>query len=592
MGLVTGDVRIKAAIEVLCYLTFYRGSHGSGNIMGLVTGDVRIKAAIEVLCCLTFYCGGHGSGDIMGLVTGDVRIKTAFIVFNLLAADFFGGGAGGFYFVGTVHALGEGDFLTCAVIGFAHNAVGEVFGDGEGFGTISYSNLSFSCILADGGGLGAVHCFVFHGEGAVAIADHVSGDVLVGGAGNCIIAQVLADFFGPYVRFAGGVYSPLIGSGGNGAAVFIENGFCSVFHSANGFIDFGCYIAFINIGLVECFVSQGNMVRFQSIGDFQIFGGEFFIDYYIISGNGAGSGDVYRVGEAAAGKGGCAIADTGALYFTAGGYHITAGGNISGGSNRSHSGKGAAFHAGSTVGDSLAGDRTGSGDVFAGNVFAGNIAISMQIARCGNIFTRNIAGAGIDTATAGQDFTAIGIYAAIGCDFAVCINRKLSSRPFDGTVSIESRFSSIRRIAAGKYAFRCNDGTVLAHFDAIFAEGNLVVLAFVQDHFCDVNPLGSYFAIIIDDGGILLEDIFIVQGDAAVHSFHQFRISTDAGSRFIIQGLIGPFLGIYFHGRCRPHDRCRCRLYRHRVCCPGEVWSHKGCCHQQSCRQFLQSSPC
>ena len=548
-------------------------------MMDLILVHCSFQIILVVFGHFAGYCFFQGAiyGDglvfsyMVGFATGNFRCKTAFIVFNLLAADFFGGGAGGFYFVGTVHALGEGDFLTCAVIGFAHNAVGEVFGDGEGFGTISYSNLSFSCILADGGGLGAVHCFVFHGEGAVAIADHVSGDVLVGGAGNCIIAQVLADFFGPYVRFAGGVYSPLIGSGGNGAAVFIENGFCSVFHSANGFIDFGCYIAFINIGLVECFVSQGNMVRFQSIGDFQIFGGEFFIDYYIISGNGAGSGDVYRVGEAAAGKGGCAIADTGALYFTAGGYHITAGGNISGGSNRSHSGKGAAFHAGSAIGDSMAGDRTGSGDVFAGN----------------------IAGAGIDLATAGQDVTAIGIYAAIGCYLAVCIDRKLSIRPFDFTFSrIQGSFcSTIVIIASGVDTLFIHGSTVLAHFDAIFAEGNLVVLAFVQDHFCDVNPIGSYFAIIIDDGG-LLEDIFIVQGDAAVHSFHQFRISADAGSRFIIQGLIGPFLGIYFHGRCRPHGRCRCLLYRHRVCCPGEVWSHKGCCHQQSCRQFLQSSPC
>ena len=392
MGLVTGDVRIKAAIEVLCCLTFYCGGHGSGDIMGLVTGDVGIKAVIIVLCCLTFYCGGHGSGDIMGLVTGDVRIKTAFIVFNLLAADFFGGGAGGFYFVGTVHALGEGDFLTCAVIGFAHNAVGEVFGDGEGFGTISYSNLSFSCILADGGGLGAVHCFVFHGEGAVAIADHVSGDVLVGGAGNCIIAQVLADFFGPYVRFAGGVYSPLIGSGGNGAAVFIENGFCSVFHSANGFIDFGCYIAFINIGLVECFASQGNTIRFEAIS------GELTFDYHIITSDSPGSIDINCIIKAAAGKGGCAVTDTGALYFTAGGYHIAAG------CDGSHSGKGAAFHAGSTVGDSMAFHSSGTGNVFAGNVSG-----------CRNVFAGNIAGAGIDLATAGQDVTAIGIYAAIGC---------------------------------------------------------------------------------------------------------------------------------------------------------------------------------
>ena len=311
----------------------------------------------------------------MGLVAGNVRIKAAVVVFNFLAADFFGGGAGGFYFVGTVHGLGEGDFLTCAVIGFAHNAVGEIFGDGEGVGTFSYSNLSFSCILTNGGGFGSVHCCVYHGEGAVAIADHSFGDVIA--VWYCVITQVLGDYLRPYGGNSCGIYSPFIGSDGDRAAVFIETGFCSVFHSATDFMNFGCYLAFIDIGLVECFVSQSNMIRFQSIGDFQIFGGEFFIDYYIISGNGAGSGDVYRAGEAAAGKGGCAVADTGALYFTAGGYHITAGGNISGGSNRSHSGKGAAFHAGSTVGDSMASHSSGTGNVFTGNVLAGNVSISM-----------------------------------------------------------------------------------------------------------------------------------------------------------------------------------------------------------------------
>ena len=120
----------------------------------------------------------------MGLLAVNVGGKAAIIVFNLLTADFFGGGAVGFYFIGAVHALGEGDCLSCAAIGFAHNAVGEIFGDGEGFGTISYSNLSFFCILADGGVLVlSVHCFVFcfvfHVEG-VAIADHASGDVLLG----------------------------------------------------------------------------------------------------------------------------------------------------------------------------------------------------------------------------------------------------------------------------------------------------------------------------------------------------------------------------------------------------------------------------
>ena len=57
---------------------------------------------------------------------------------------------------------------------------------------------------------------------------------------------------------------------------------------------------------------------------------------------------------------------------------------------------------------------------------------------------------------------------------------------------------------------------------------------------------------------------------------------------FFRNGLIGPILGIYYHGR----RLARCRLYLDRIRCPGEVWTHKGCCHQQSCGQFLQSLSC
>ena len=392
MGLVAGNVGVKAILEVFRCLPFYRSGHGSGYIMGLVAGDVGVKAILEVFRCLPFYRSGHGSGYIMGLVAGNVGVKASLVIFNLLPADFFGRGAGGYYCVGAVHALGEGDFVFCTVIGFAHNAASEIFGDGEGVGTFSYSNLPFSCILADGGGLAFVHCFVFHGEGAVIIADHVSGDVLVRGFWFCVIAQILADFFRPYDGFSCGVYDPFIGSGGDRAAVFIENGFCSVFHGANGIIDFGCHIAFIDIGLVECFASQGNTIRFEAIS------GELTFDYHIITSDSPGSIDINCIIKAAAGKGGCAVTDTGALYFTAGGYHIAAG------CDGSHSGKGAAFHAGSTVGDSMAFHSSGTGNVFAGNVSG-----------CRNVFAGNIAGAGIDLATAGQDVTAIGIYAAIGC---------------------------------------------------------------------------------------------------------------------------------------------------------------------------------
>ena len=242
--------------------------------MGFIAGDIGVKAILEVFLCLSFYCGSHGSRYIVSLVAGDIGIKAAVVVFNLLSADFFGGGAGGFYLIGTVHALGEGDFLVCAVIGFAHNAGGQVFGDIEVFGTFNYNNHSFFCILADDGVLVlSVHCCVYHGEGAVVIANHSSGDVLA--VWYCVITQVLDDFFPPYGGISCGIYAPFIGSDGDRAAVFIEKGFCRVFHTAIRCKNFGCHIARINLGIVVWFASQSNMIHFEATGDCQIFGGDF-----------------------------------------------------------------------------------------------------------------------------------------------------------------------------------------------------------------------------------------------------------------------------------------------------------------------------
>ena len=82
----------------------------------------------------------------------------------------------------------------------------------------------------------------------------------------------------------------------------------------------------------------------------------------------------------------------------------------------------------------------------------------------------------------GLDTTAIGIY-AIGCYFAICANRKLSICPFDGTVSIESRFSSSRHIATGKYASYCVQSTVCFYISGSgqichFCSGFLYISAF------------------------------------------------------------------------------------------------------------------
>ena len=250
MGLILCYCGFQCILIVFGHFAFYRFGQGSVYFVALV--------AFHVVGLILCYCG----------------FQCIFVVFNLLTADVFGGGTVGFYFIGAVHALGEGNCLSCAAIGFAHNAVGEIFGDGEGFGTFSYSNLSFFCILADDGVLVlSVHCCVYHGEGAVVIADHSSGDVIA--AWYCVITQVLGDYLRPYGGTSCGIYSPFIGSDGDRAAVFIENGFCSVFHSATDFMNFGCYLAFIDIGLVEVFASQGNVVGFQAAGNFQILGSDF-----------------------------------------------------------------------------------------------------------------------------------------------------------------------------------------------------------------------------------------------------------------------------------------------------------------------------
>ena len=421
--------------------------------MGLIAGNVGVKAILEVFRCLTFYCSGHGSGYIMGLIAGNVGIKAFIVIFNLLPADFFGGGTGGFHFVGAIHTLGECDFASCAAIGFTYNP--------------------FFCILADGGGLAVVHCFVFHGEGAVIIADHFSGDVIA--AWYCVITQVLGDYLRPYGGTSCGIYSPFIGSDGDRAAVFIENGFCSVFHSATDFMNFGCYLAFIDIGLVEVFASQGNVVGFQAAGNFQILGSDFPSGIDIVSIDIAGGCD-----------GAAACIQLSTFQCQAVAFNGTAGFNIT------------------TVNFTILRIQAGAGNGGAGNGGAAN-GFTRNISCRNDIMDIQISGLEgsytvcqfisgdctpsinvLDAKALHTGKSAVGSdvhradFAGCCCDFAVCANRKLSLSSFDGTVSIESRFSISRRIAAGKYAIRCNNGTVRAHFDALFVHGDLIITIYLQ----------------------------------------------------------------------------------------------------------------
>ena len=451
--------------------------------MGLIAGNVGVKAILEVFRCLTFYCSGHGSGYIMGLIAGNVGIKAFIVIFNLLPADFFGRGAGGFHFVGAIHALGECDFVSCAAIGFTYNP--------------------FFCILTDGGGLAVVHCFVFHGEGAVIIADHSSGDVIA--AWYCVITQVLGDSLRPYGGTSCGIYFPFIGSDGDRAAVFIENGFCSVFHSANGIIDFGGHIARINLGIVVWFASQGNTFCFEAIGDFQILGGDGSVSFDISFGcDGAVACIQISTFQCQAvsfhGTRACVKTVTGNLAFcmngTTGFDVTTVNFTILG--IQAGAGNGAAADV-SALGIQAGAGNGGAGNGGAANGFTRNIScrndiMDIQISGLEGSYTvcQFISGDCtpsinvLDAKALHTGKSAVGSdvhradFAGCCCDFAVCANRKLSLSSFDGTVSIESRFSISRRIAAGKYAIRCNNGTVRAHFDALFVHGDLIITIYLQ----------------------------------------------------------------------------------------------------------------
>ena len=137
-------------------------------------------------------------------------------------------------------------------------------------------------------------------------------------------------------------------------------------------------------------------------------------------------------------------------------------------------------------------------------------------------------------------------FAGCCCHFAVCIHGERAACALDGAISLESCLCLISCITAGIETVFVHDSTIQAYFDTLIAQGNLVVLAFIQDHFCDVDPLGSYIAAVIDFGGVFLENVVIAQADATVHSFRQFLISTDAGCFFrcvsICAGL--GFIGI------------------------------------------------
>ena len=406
MGFISTHCGFQSVLIVFGHFTLYRFVQGTVHGVAL--------AAFHIVGLIFCYCG----------------IQCILIVFRHFASDsglHFAADSGGQVFVnGVGHVFGSrvhqvlsrmgnhsffsgildirssllGVGLVCSVTSVGIESVIAQVGGGFVI-SINYSNLSFSCILADGGVLVlSVHCFVFHGEGAVVIADHFSGDVLLGAVWFCVIAQVLSDFFRPYDGFSCGVYDPFIGSNGDRAAVFIENGFCTVVHSANLVIDFGCHIAAIN----------GSVVIFC----------------------------IHRAGKSLGIKGSV------------------------------------------------------DGEIF--------------------------------------------IYSQVTTDVSVAIfiHGELSSRPFDGAIPFQSCASMFIIIATGIEPVFVHDSTIQAHFDAIFAKGNLVFVIFIQHQF-----VHSRFAVVFNHGNhtvtINFEVILVGLFASSFFSRHCIGIGLDLpmqGSKF------------------------------------------------------------
>ena len=85
-------------------------------------------------------------------------------------------------------------------------------------------------------------------------------------------------------------------------------------------------------------------------------------------------------------------------------------------------------------------------------------------------------------------------FAGCCCDFALCINGKVSSRPFDGAVPFQSCASMFIIIATGIEPVFVHDSTIQAHFDAIFVHGNLIITIYLQYQLIHSSGCGAVVA--------------------------------------------------------------------------------------------------
>ena len=241
--------------------------------------------------------------------------------------------------------------------------------------------------------------------------------------------------------------------------------------------------------------------------------------------------------------------------------HIAGGDDISGSINLVYPIQIAIGHGGCTVSKAVSCNLSGSSQVF----YAGHGTISRhahitnrsgsgsQGTICAYVsgcsINRELAVSSFDAAVGAQGgLAASRSYATAAVDFEVAVCA------LDGAIRLQGCFGFAVSIAAGVDPVFIHHRAVGANLDAFFVQGNLVVLALVQDHFIGISLGSGHLAGRRNLGRSLLKYIIVAQAQSAISGFHQFFIRRLAGSLFIINiGLQScirccPFLG--FLGIC------------------------------------------
>ena len=149
----------------------------------------------------------------------------------------------------------------------------------------------------------------------------------------------------------------------------------------------------------------------------------------------------------------------------------------------------------------------------------------------------------------GLDRSGPGIQAGHG-GIATGVYREFAVGPFNLAVGAHGCLGCVKSVAAGVDAVCIHHAAVGANLDSLFVQGNLVVLALVQDHFVGIGLGSGHFALGVNGSGVLLQNIVIAQAQSAIDGFYQFRICCHTGRSFcrnlIIQCRIGGFTSSCF----------------------------------------------